>query len=804
MTSSTIEMLINPSTTVTLDSYATANQDSDEVLEEDHPSTLPGHSACGQSFTTPNDGKNYRLTSAKFYLKKSDPLLPDGTLVAKLYAHSGVYGTSSIPSGNALAASDSVDLDTLTNAYALYTFTFSSIYVLEPNTQYCIDVEADATWIIDTVMAGYDGSAPSHGGNMFHYDTSAFHAVAGSDLIFYVYGIEAIHLTKQNIQRNSMSIGTWDITADNYANRYGGLISPQDPVELKINGVSMLKGYVDDVLPNVKTPTMVYYNLMRVVGRDYAQDLANKYITKDYPNAVTVDGNIDQIVYAALVEASSEITYAAPTPLREKVVSYSFKRTFLANGFQDLMKLGDCDFYVEDDKALHLFNYDTFSSDLTVNANSGQKNVAVSDDTGFYPGQAVLVRDDVRTNPLNVIDSINHGTLTLTMQDNLVNSILVADNGYAKGYDYEMSGVTLKGISGDPTNNILSLEIGESLGFDIRTYIEVHSTDVDDHWTGENHADYYTDNCTVTSDSTVGHVVAGISSIKATATANGVMVFGLHFSDDTPLYTYAELNVYNEGNVNATFMFRHNHALSIGLTIALEDVDGNVITLAPTSSTVDANLWRKVTVPMGPDNLIDGAVDHWSFNVGIHFHWEDIKKFEIWTAVIVAGEYYLFDALSIPSIEAKAIADQLTPWGGHGKRMLSISRPDVKSQVQLQSIADDELAKMKNPLQKIKIVCVGNTSLKYPSQTVEVIAPDSGIGTAPATTVTYRILSLHMECEPHVDLLKGNDFIQTLELIRLQIGGVYQPVDPSRGLRSGNPSEVRFRNMSSRLRIMET
>src|SRR4051794_23390494 len=73
----------------------------------------------GQSFT----GTGLAIGSAQWYMRKSGS--PSGNLVAKIYAHSGTYGTNSLPTGVALATSDVVNSTTLPTSFTLVTFTFS-------------------------------------------------------------------------------------------------------------------------------------------------------------------------------------------------------------------------------------------------------------------------------------------------------------------------------------------------------------------------------------------------------------------------------------------------------------------------------------------------------------------------------------------------------------------------------------------------------------------------------------------------------------------------------------------------------
>ena len=107
----------------------------------------------GQSWTTPNDGVSYTLTSAKFYLQNVG-----GTavclLAANLYEISGAYGSSDIPSGGSLATSGTVSCTSLTSGFSQITFNFTTPYVMSPNHHYFMIVTANS--IVGTVNVARD------------------------------------------------------------------------------------------------------------------------------------------------------------------------------------------------------------------------------------------------------------------------------------------------------------------------------------------------------------------------------------------------------------------------------------------------------------------------------------------------------------------------------------------------------------------------------------------------------------------------------------------------------------------------
>jgi hypothetical protein len=135
----------------------------------------------GQSFT--NGVVPQYLTRAHFRLKKIGA--PTGNLTVALYAHSGVYGTSSIGTGVSLATSATFDVSKLTTSYLEKEIAFTTMYEMAASTNYVLAVE----------YSGGDGSnyvhvegaaAGTHGGNNASY-TGSWSAAAAADLWFQAY-----------------------------------------------------------------------------------------------------------------------------------------------------------------------------------------------------------------------------------------------------------------------------------------------------------------------------------------------------------------------------------------------------------------------------------------------------------------------------------------------------------------------------------------------------------------------------------------------------------------------------------------
>ena len=164
----------NSNTTATADSYATTNQDVGFLLGGAY------ETAHGQSFT----GNGGRLAVGTFYIYKSGT--PGGTVSAKLYEHTGTFGTSSLPTGSPIATSNTIDVTSL-GSWATVNFTFSTAPTITASTKYCIVVDYSGGDASNYLSVGADGSSPSHGGNKVTWTGSAWAYDTAYDIIFYVY-----------------------------------------------------------------------------------------------------------------------------------------------------------------------------------------------------------------------------------------------------------------------------------------------------------------------------------------------------------------------------------------------------------------------------------------------------------------------------------------------------------------------------------------------------------------------------------------------------------------------------------------
>ena len=177
-----------------IDSYSEATRDAANVV-------YSAVAAWGQSIT----GDGLALQWVEWFIQRVNS--PTGSCYAKLYAHSGVFGASSVPTGAALATSAPINVATLSGSYTLVRFKFLTPYTLVNGTKYCITFEFSGGNASNYVNIGYDGSAPGHGGNAFYY-TTGWSAYAAGDTCFYARSSTpteaawSVHTIQDNIEHS--------------------------------------------------------------------------------------------------------------------------------------------------------------------------------------------------------------------------------------------------------------------------------------------------------------------------------------------------------------------------------------------------------------------------------------------------------------------------------------------------------------------------------------------------------------------------------------------------------------------------
>lgn len=169
--------VVDDDLTTTTEDYNAPIADNSEAL------TAGANTAYSQSFTATTDG---RLYSASWQLYRNAGVL--GYAVAKLYAISGVHGTSAVPTGEALATSAIASVSDLSeSSYGSFLeFVFPDRYLLTAGENYALVIElisaTGGNVFVSEVAFGI------HAGNGAAYDsvTEVWTPQTTHDFAFYV------------------------------------------------------------------------------------------------------------------------------------------------------------------------------------------------------------------------------------------------------------------------------------------------------------------------------------------------------------------------------------------------------------------------------------------------------------------------------------------------------------------------------------------------------------------------------------------------------------------------------------------
>jgi hypothetical protein len=312
-----------------IDSYSESNQDDLYGLNNSENGV-----EVGQSFEASG---NFILSSVQFYLKKTGT--PTGNAYAIIYAHTGTYGTSSLPTGSALATSDAFDPDSVGGTFGLAEFTFSGAEQISliSGTKYVVIIQHNNGTISDGLDVGTDSSSPSYGGNAIDSDGAVppgeYYANSGVDLCFYINGdIAPAEISVNDSISVSESIGvlTSDlgiskvetVSISEYIEMYSGIL-----IELSVNDSISL---TESISGEIKTDYFISVNDTITLVENTSEEIKTdrfisvndtivvyEYLTVDVWNMAGTDAIFGPKAPVSTLEATSnligELDSNAPT-----------------------------------------------------------------------------------------------------------------------------------------------------------------------------------------------------------------------------------------------------------------------------------------------------------------------------------------------------------------------------------------------------------------------------------------------------------------------------------------------------------
>jgi hypothetical protein len=315
-----------------------------------------------QSFT--GDGKN--LGSVKFLLAKTGPSM-SGNVTAYLYAHTGTFGTSSEPTGSALATSEPLSIDEMTGTIKGHGFVFTGGYTLVNGTKYCIVIGYSGGDASNALKLGIDSSG-SHEGNMASY-ISSWTTSSGDDVVFELYtqidgsdmigedllrsaGEECLNIGEGTYSRLYGGSGTYEELGQSFQIDNSRTInqialplsktgSPTDNIYLRVTssiGGTILEtssvksaAIISSTLlwhvfeftgVSLSASTTYYLELYRSGSRDTSNHIDWEYNTEAYTDGTLYDKNSGSWGYDASYDRGFRIFYGCRQPQKKLIPMY--------------------------------------------------------------------------------------------------------------------------------------------------------------------------------------------------------------------------------------------------------------------------------------------------------------------------------------------------------------------------------------------------------------------------------------------------------------------------------------------------
>lgn len=540
----------------------------------------------------------------------------------------------------------------------------------------------------------------------------------------------------------SVGLQSFIVLLNNQDGSLNGVITPSiNPDKastlIKINSVDFFKGYVWDPAHDVKEDTDDFEHKLRLSGSCYGADLLWRRHTEEYE----YNTEIDDIIRDAISDSGSEITGPASASTNQVAGGYKAERDFLLTIARDLMERENYDGYVDMSKAFQLI--------------------------------------DLSSPPV--------------------------------------SGITLKCVAGASDNNILAhtpikyLNLG---GTPIKNYVEVVGQRVRDGWTEPGTATHYTGGTNTAVHDHSGFGQEGKGSIYGQLTydgANGVYIY-LDFSGGlfSKTLNYLDWSVYgHEEMMFWTYLTDIGSPTSVGCRPRLVDTSGNDIEYynsAFETAPPGVNTWYWLGAPVGTECAITAGLtaNRWHYLSGSSFNWQ-IEKIGFYSphpgddGSNYQDKLYV-DDLRVPE-QMVSISEDATSQTTYRQREITIPKPYIRTQIELNDISAKYLAILKDPVSHIKLLAKGeagiisSTNKWLPAHTATLNVPALGINNE-----TWRMLTPRIVVEPRQGVLGTNhDFVAEVGLVK-QSAKVRQNVLDA--VTSGN-LEPLLGSIDERIRVIE-
>jgi len=501
-------------------------------------------------------------------------------------------------------------------------------------------------------------------------------------------------------------VGIWQVYCDNAgAVSTQSQIQPGAPVEISVDGHTMMKGYLENNKPHVSDPTAVFDNQVIFEGKNAAIDLLRLIV-----NAKFINARIGDVFDKPLRLAKSRIV-ANPTLVtngNEIVKALEAKDSPLLDLFNEACKQLNYGYtvnWINDPPQLFAWPFNnTLDYGITLKSltepNDAQNNVLL------------CKRETLGDSVCNIV-TVKGGYVLDNLTEKSANRWTSPDCTVSDDTSVQRIGnASIKAVcSTEPQATRRHLQLKFPVFFyDTLNYSEVAS-----------------DKCSI-------HIM---HNVKTFGSFSNYLNFYIRIKD-----TNGEVLSWHLADEKTTPDKWHEFQFEMG-------------TLAQITNTKDGivhrkNMWFNET----------GGTFNWNI---VEFSIEPLIHAANYSPINSIATFWI-DGLTFPSITPCETVEDQTSLNKYGRSMVTLYRPDLHTQEELYTVAMQELAVRKDPFEKFTFTTKFLYQLLYTGLCLNAQVPGLGIGND-STSVKLRVTKFVHTIYPGEDLCKGEDAITEVEAV---------------------------------------
>lgn len=158
-------------------------------------------------------------------------------------------------------------------------------------------------------------------------------------------------------------VARFALVLSNFQSKYSTDFSADQVVDLTVDTHTYFTGYIDRIVPLKELVDDVDYQTIQISGRNYGQDLQNKFYDYVYSGS-----KADWIVDHILSGSGCEVTFTSPNTAPK--IYYDSKGAFVSDSLKEILELVDYSGYVDTSKVWQMFPHGYKNSGITLSSSA--------------------------------------------------------------------------------------------------------------------------------------------------------------------------------------------------------------------------------------------------------------------------------------------------------------------------------------------------------------------------------------------------------------------------------------------------